>query len=433
MPPTSAAKPLPTPAPRQAAALIVMLIATTALSQFFRASTNVIAPELIRDLALTPEMLGFANACFFIALGAAQIPVGILFDRIGARVTVFLLSFLAVAGSAAHLWVSDSQQLAAVRFLTGLGHGGSFMATVFLVSRWYPRARWATALSWVFSASMLGIIAAGTPLALISTALGWRNAFLAMAAVQALIGLLFLILVRDDPPGTTLPPRPPETLLDALKGFATIVRLPGLMRVMALQLVAYAVIATMLGLWAGPYLHDVHGLGPIERGNILIAMAAGQTIGVLLVGPLDRIFDTRKWVAAAGTVATILTLLTLAATPKPPTSLAIALLVLLATVSSYGIVVVAHGRSFYPEPLAGRGATTFNLAQVIGCALMPIGTGMIAGLFPATAAGYSPIAYQWIFAFIAAALAAGLAVYLTSRDAKPSAAAPAPATAKPAA
>lgn len=415
----------PQPLPRQASALIAMLIATTALSQFFRASTNVIAPELIRDLSLTPEMLGFANACFFIALGAAQVPVGILFDRIGARVTVFLLAFLAVAGSAAHLVVTDGRELAAVRFLTGLGHGGSFMATVFLVSRWYPRARWATALSWVFSASMLGIIAAGTPLALAANALGWRNAFLLMAGVQLLIGVLFLLLVRDNPPGVIVPPRQTETLLGALKGFATIVRLPGLMRVMALQLVAYAVIATMLGLWAGPYLHDVHGLGTIERGNILIAMAAGQTVGVLLVGPLDRIFDTRKWVATGGAIATILTLLALAASPKPPTALAIALLVLVAAVSSYGVVVVAHGRSFYPEPLAGRGATTFNFAQVVGCALMPIGTGMIAGLFPQTATGYSPVAYQWIFASIALSLAAGLAVYLTSSDAKPSAAAPA--------
>ena len=36
-------------------------------------------------LALTPGMLGFANACFFLALLTIQVPVGILFDAIGAR------------------------------------------------------------------------------------------------------------------------------------------------------------------------------------------------------------------------------------------------------------------------------------------------------------------------------------------------------------
>ena len=112
-------------------------------------------------------MLGFANACFFLALGAVQVPVGIMFDRIGARVTVAVLGRSGGRGlSAACPGRSTASGLAAARFLTGLGHGGSFMATVFLVSRWYPRARWATALSWVFAASMLGIAAAGTPLAL---------------------------------------------------------------------------------------------------------------------------------------------------------------------------------------------------------------------------------------------------------------------------
>ncbi len=405
-----------------------MLSLTTSLSQFFRASTTVIAPELIRDLALTPQMLGFAGACFFLALGVVQVPVGILFDRVGARLTVALLALVAVAGATLHAFVETGRGLAIARFIVGIGHGGSFMATVFLISRWYPRARWSTALSWVFAASMLGIAAAGTPLAWLSEQIGWRMAFVVAAAVQGAIGLMFLLLVRDDPPGHTPPPRARETLLDALRGFLTIARLPGLMRVMALQFFAYAVLATMMGLWAGPYLHDVHGLGPVARGNVLIAMAAAQTVGVLLIGPLDRVLNTRKWVAVGGALATIATLIALAAAPHPSTPLAIGLLMLLCAVSSYGVVVVSHGRTFYPEPLAGRGATTFNMVQVLGCAALPIVTGFIPGFFPVTASGYAPVAYQWIFGSIAAALASGLAVYLTSADAKPDAPSAAVAT-----
>ncbi|HEX6609602.1 MAG TPA: hypothetical protein VF051_02380, partial [Hyphomicrobiaceae bacterium] len=48
-------------------------------------------------------------------------------------------------------------------------------------------------------------------------------------------------------------------------------------------------------------------------------------------------------------------------------------------------------------------------------------TGLIPSLFPISASGYAPVAYQWIFATIAAALALGLAIYVTSRDVKPSA------------
>ena len=91
---------------------------------------------------------------------------------------------------------------------------------------------------------------------------------------------------------------------------------------------------------------------------------------------------------------------------------------LLAAVSAYG-VVVSHCRAFYPEARAGRGATTANMAQLLGCALMPMGTGLLAGLWPETGRGYAPVAYQWIFASIALSLAAGLSIYLSARDKSP--------------
>ncbi len=400
--------------------LLVMLIATTSLSQFFRASTSVIAPELIRDLALTPEMLGFANACFFLALLAIQVPVGILFDRVGARRTVGMLAVLAVAGTLLHATVTDGQGLAIARFLLGLGHGGSFMASIFLVSRWYPRQRWTTVLSWVWAGSMLGIATAGTPLAMAAAQFGWRAAFIGLAGVSGLIGLMFLVLVRDSPPGHVAPVRKPESLGAQLEGFITVLALPGLMPVLALQTVAYAVLTTIMGMWAGPYLADVYGLSTIERGNALIAMAGGQVAGLLIIGPLDRLFDTRKWVAVGCALAVLSVLAALALIPDLPMPAAVALLVLLAAVSAYGPVVVSHARTFYPEALAGRGITTANMAQLIGCALMPIGTGFIPGLFPMSAAGYAPEAYRWIFAAIGATLLLGLLGYLFARDARPS-------------
>ena len=93
-----------------------MLSATTILSQFFRTSVTVLAPELIVELKLTSKALGMANAIFFFALMAAQIPVGILFDRIGVRYTVGGLAVLGVVGSLLHAVVRDGSELIAARF-----------------------------------------------------------------------------------------------------------------------------------------------------------------------------------------------------------------------------------------------------------------------------------------------------------------------------
>ena len=405
--------------PRGAAVLLIaMLTLTTSLSQFYRSSTTVIAPELIRDLRLTPEMLGFANSCFFLALMAVQVPVGLLFDRLGARLTVIGLSLPAVAGALLHATIETGAGLAMARFLLGVGHGASFMSTIFLISRWWPRERWSQTISWVFASSMLGVILAGTPLAVASEWLGWRGAFIAMSILSLSTGALFLV-ISDDPPGRAARRPGHETLATALFGFIEVLRIPGLMRVLGLQLVAYAVMASIMGLWAGPYLNDVHGFSALERGNTLIVMALAQTAGTLAFGPLDRIFNSRKHVAVVGALMTIAVLVGLASSPRPPAWLAVTLLVALCAVSSYGVMVVTHARSLYPEHLAGRGTTTANIAQLVGCALLPLGTGFIPGLFPVTAAGYAPVAYQWIFAAIAAALAAGLAIYLTAKDIRP--------------
>jgi hypothetical protein len=38
---------------------------------------------------------------------------------------------------------------------------------------------------------------------------------------------------------------------------------------------------TVLGVWGGPYLYDVHKLDGVERGNVLLAMGMAQILGIL--------------------------------------------------------------------------------------------------------------------------------------------------------
>ena len=407
---------------REVVALLAMLAATAILSQFFRSSNSVIGPELIRDLSLSPEGLGFANGSFFAALMLAQVPVGIAFDRVGPRITVAILSVLMTVGALLHATAESGTGLALARFVVGLGCAGSFMAGVVLISRWHPRQSWATVLSWLFALSQVGLLLAGLPLAVAAETVGWRVTFVGMGAIAALVGLMFFLIVRDRPPGAA-PLASSVAPVGALEGLRLVLATPGLLPVFALFAVAYAAFATVLVLWAGPYLHDVHDLGPIERGYVLLAMAVCQTVGGLAVGPLDRIFNTRKWVVVGAASVSLAMLILLATVPLSLTG-ALAALMVLSAASAYGSVLLAHIRSHFPDHLAGRGATTGNMAQLAGAAVLPMLTGLIPPLFPVTDSEYSLLAYQWIFATLAVALAIGLAVYLTSRDAKPDASGP---------
>ena len=59
------------------------------------------------------------------------------------------------------------------------------------------------------------------------------------------------------------------------------------------------------------------------------------------------------------------------------------------------------------------------MAPLFGASVLPTLTGFIPPLFPHDGPGYSPAAYQCIFAALAVCLAAGLAIYLTVKDTKP--------------
>lgn len=392
--------------------LVVALTAMTGLSQFHRAALGVIAPDLTVDLGLTPAVLGAANGMFFAALLIAQVPVGIALDRAGPRRTVAALTGIAVAGAAFQAFASDGASLLAARFLIGLGSGASFMAAVVLCARWHSGAAMTVALSRVFALSQLGILLAGAPLAAASGLLGWRGALGASALLTAGCGLLWWRLVRDDPPDRPPAFREPETLREALLGQVSIWRLPGLARVLAMHLVGYAAAATVLGLWAGPYLADVHGLDAAGRGWALAAMGVAMPAGLLLVGPLERRVGGRRGVVTVAAALAAATLFALALWPGAPLVVALTLLVLLVLFSAFPVLVVAEGRSLFPDHLVGRGATTVNLAQVLGSALLPMLVGAVVGLFPETAGARPEAAYRAGFAVLGASLAGGLAGWL---------------------
>jgi len=329
---------------------------------------------------------------------------------------------LAVIAAALHGLVRTPAELVAVRLLLGIGCAASFMGAVTLCALWYPGGRLATALSRVFAFSQVGTFLAATPLALAEEAVGWRWSFAGVSAITAVTGALFYALVRDRPPGAAVASRS-ESLAEVLRGLAAVWRTKGLLPVLGIHTFAYASMATVLGLWAGPYLAHVHGMDGAARGNVLLAMAAAQLVGILCYGPLDRVFDTRKWVIVPGALASITLLGALALFPELPKAAAIALLILFTGVTAYAVTIVAHGRSLFPDKLIGRGVTTVNIAQVIGLTALPLMTGPIVGAFPAPDSVSPEIAYRCAFGAIALTLAAGLAVYAAlAKDAKPSAA-----------
>jgi sugar phosphate permease len=70
---------------RRASWVLCAMIPLIVLSQFFRSSNGVIAPDLMADLGLSAEDIGVLSSSFFFVFALLQVPLGILLDRCGAR------------------------------------------------------------------------------------------------------------------------------------------------------------------------------------------------------------------------------------------------------------------------------------------------------------------------------------------------------------
>jgi predicted MFS family arabinose efflux permease len=334
----------------------------------------------------------------------AQIPVGVLLDRLGPRRLVLALTALAVPGAALQALAQDGAQFLAARALLGLGCAASFMSVVVLAGRWNSGLGVTRAVARVFAWSQLGILAAGAPLAVVAGGMGWRGAYALSAVLTLLCGWLWWRWAADDPPGAAARTRPREGFAEALAGQLAIWATPGLPRILALHGVGYAVMATLLALWAGPYLFEVHGLDAGARGLVLLAMGLAAPIGQFLVPLAERALGREAAVLAlAGSVVAALLGL---AIPGLPLWGAVALLVWVCAGSAYPILLITQGRALFPEHRVGRGVTTVNLAQVMGSTFLPLAVGAVLG-----ALGEGEAGWRAGFLLLAAVLALGMAGY----------------------
>jgi sugar phosphate permease len=407
-----------TASPRTGLIIVAALCTGYVASQFYRSANAVIAPELMAELSISPESMGAITGVFFLTFALMQIPTGVLLDRFGPRRVMPALLMLAVAGSLLFAASDGEGGLAFARGLMGIGCAAGLMGSMVVFARWFPQDRFGTLAALIFSVGGLGNLLATTPLAAASEAIGWRGSFVGMAAITVGMAVLLFMVIRDAPPGHPALSRQPETARQIIAGLGQVLREKRLWYVSAMQFVGYPVLMTIAALWAGPYLTEVYGLDAIARGNVLLAINIAILVGVMAMGPLDRIFDTRKWIVVAAAVATAAVLAVLAAFPVLPLWPAIGLLILFGLVGPYQMVLHAHARAIFPEHLVGRGLTVQNTVAIGAVFLMQWASGAIVERF--ADASDPAYAYRIVFGFLAAATLAALVVYMRIEDARPS-------------
>lgn len=384
---------------------IASLMLGYVLSQFYRAFLAVLTPVLEADLGATKPELATASGFWFLAFGAAQIPVGAALDRVGPRLTSAVCLAVGAVGAAVFASAGSAFTIKIAMALIGVGCSPVLMAGYYIFARQFSPAVFGTLAGAMIGVGSLGNIAASLPLTAAAEAFGWRATVWAMAAITAAIAATVALMVRDPAPA---PAGPKGSVL-------TLLRMPALWPILAMMLVCYAPPGGLRGLWLGPYFTDVWGYSRPQVGMAGLWMGLAMVAGSFAIGPMDRWLGTRKWVIFGGNAGMLVFLLGLWVGPQQSALFATLMFVGIGLCGSTFPIVIGHARALFPPHLVGRGVTLVNL---FGIASVGIAQEVTGRLFAANEAAAQPAVqgYAAVFAFFAVAVALGLVAYLFSRD-----------------
>ena len=369
--------------------LVLALLALASghtLSTLLRTIPALTIDLMASDLDTPPQTLASLTSIYPFAFAAAQIPVGAAMDRFGVRpVSLSLLGGTIVGATVSGLAPGPVMFLLG-QLMLGIATSGMLMCPMTLAAKQVSAARFGLWSGMILAVGNIGMLLSSSPLAWVIEQYGWRASFWVSAVYGMVVAAAVFVLVPGQKEPHTAHASPLSEMAEVLRlGFSRPLR-----GIIALSLVSLAASLVLRGLWGGPWLMDVKGLGRIEAGNALGLFTIALIVGPLLIGVLDRTVGHRRAILAVSNFVAALLLVLMAAgaphyfvsnlfgvTMMSP-SYDLVLLVLIGLAVSAPALLYGMTRQLVEPQNAGKALSAVNLAFFLGAALMQSSSGVVA-------------------------------------------------------
>jgi MFS family permease len=353
--------------------MLAVVAGAYVLSFFHRFAPAGIAQDLAVSFQTTAASLGVLAATYFYVYTIMQVPTGILVDTLGPRRILLIGAIIACIGSIL-FGLAPSMNVALVgRTLVGLGVSVTFIAMLKIIAVWFDEKHFATVTGMCMLFGNLGSVLAGVPLSMTAQAVGWRSVFVVAGVVSLLLGIACWIWVRDRKDGGSTAHRPK---------FDRTVILGGLMQVLRNRATWPAALANtgiagaffaFAGLWATPYLMQVHGLSRDVAAGHLSLWFGGFAVGCFFLGTLsDRIGRRKPVLVATTNIFALLWLIWLSGATMP-LWLSYSLFALMGLCTAGFSLTWACAKEVNPPLLSGMSTSVANMGGFLaGALLQPI-------------------------------------------------------------
>jgi predicted MFS family arabinose efflux permease len=254
-------------------------------------------PRISADFKVSEATAGYLTAGYAAIIVVTVIPLSMALARIPRHFLLIALILTFAASNALVAIVSDFGAAMGSRVVGGIAHGLLWSAMAPFVARIVPAHKVGKALAIVFSGNSLGL-AIGAPVGTaLGNLLGWRAAFLVLAASGVVLAILAVWLL---PPVRRIPDAPHPSLRKAIAQ-------PGVKTVAVgwpLMLMAHFALFTYIA----PFLREVR-LPDFSIPLSISVLGVAGLVGIWIAGvTVDS--RPRRWhlITVAGVVASLLLL-----------------------------------------------------------------------------------------------------------------------------
>jgi predicted MFS family arabinose efflux permease len=354
-------------------------------------------PIFVADLGLSYATAGTIQTAYFWTYAIAQVPIGILADRWGARRVMIACTLLLALGAGAFAASATYLSAIAARMLVGLGAAAVWVPGMQLITQWFPADQRGRAAGLMSAGGGLGGTVGLVLVPVLTAAVGWRVGY-ALLAAPAFLTLLLIVLLLG-------PERP------APRGAAARAGHGSLRRVLARRAL-WPLNVNVIFSYGGYFSFITFLPSFLVRGMELTQTQAGLMTGLVTAGTIvswpvagllsDRL-GQRRPVFLFSQLVSVLALLfyALVAPLASPAGLAIAAL---ATGLLVGGLILPFVMvvDLVPRELAATAAGVTNAACFIGAMVLPIVLGRIVDVTGGFTAAFLVAAAVQTAAFVAA-------------------------------
>lgn len=167
--------------------------------EFFQLNLfDVINQPLRDDFHINAASLSLMSSYFVWANVLFLIPAGFILDKYSTRNVILCAMLLCILGTLGFALTTSFVLASFFHALSGVGNAFCFLACVILVARWFSHGR-ALVMGCIVTMAFIGGMVAHTPLAQLTSYLGWRYALVVDAGVGLVLLLWISLVVKDYP------------------------------------------------------------------------------------------------------------------------------------------------------------------------------------------------------------------------------------------